>query len=363
MTAPAPLYLGVDIGGSKSHALLIDDTGQVVGFGQAGAGNHEQRGYEGLAAVLEEIVSQALDGAGAWRARIAGAGFGLCGYDWPSERAPHLAAIARLGLNTPIDLVNDALLGLYAGTDAGWGISVVAGTSCNCWGRDAAGREGHTVGMGQMVGEAGGGGELVQRALWAVSHAYTRLTPPTRLTEAFMTQVGAPTAEALIEGYCEGQYTLGARDAPLVFRVAAEGDSIAQRLVEWAGTELGNLVIAVVRQLDLQNSAFDVVQAGSFFRGSPHVGEALHARVLGEAPGARFLHLHAPPVVGAALLAMQTAGCPSHMIIPARRRLTRSAAFDTAENLTAPELNTATSSSARHDHPVEQSEEAGALST
>ena len=30
-------FLGVDIGGSKSHAMLADATGRVLGFGHAGA--------------------------------------------------------------------------------------------------------------------------------------------------------------------------------------------------------------------------------------------------------------------------------------------------------------------------------------
>ena len=29
-------YLGVDIGATKSHALIADETGRVVGFGAAG---------------------------------------------------------------------------------------------------------------------------------------------------------------------------------------------------------------------------------------------------------------------------------------------------------------------------------------
>lgn len=323
MTTEQALYLGVDIGGSKSHALLINGMGETVGFGQAGAGNHEQVGYDGLARVMDKIVAEALEQAGASREQVVGAGFGLCGYDWPSERAAHVAAIRTLNLDASFDLVNDALIGLYAGTDKGWGVSVVAGTSCNCWGRDATGREGHTVGMGQMVGEAGGGGELVKRALWAICYAYTRLGLPTQLTEAFMRRVGAPTAEALVEGYCEGVYRFTAADAPLVFQVAAEGDPVANDLIRWAGGELGNLVVAVVRQLALQDQSFDVVQSGSFFRGSPAVSDALRARVLTEAPHAQFIRVEAPPVVGAALLAMQTAGCSPDVVRAARQRLQR----------------------------------------
>ena len=67
---------------------------------------------------------------------IGGAGFGISGYDWPSERQPTLQAIATLGLSCPVDAVNDALIGLLAGSAQGWGIAVVSGTGCNCRGWD-----------------------------------------------------------------------------------------------------------------------------------------------------------------------------------------------------------------------------------
>lgn len=321
-------YLGVDIGASKSHAVIVTVEGEIVGFGQAGAGNHEQVGYDGLATVLNTVTDQALAQAGLSRDRIAGAGFGLCGYDWASERAAHLKAVATLGLSAPVDIANDAVIGLIAGAEAGWGICVVAGTSCNCWGRDGEGRQGHVVGFGQMFGEAGGGGELVERALWAIAHEYTQLGEPTALTDAFVRHVGASSAEALLEGYSANEYRFSARDAVLVFQAVQAGDPVAQSLIHWVGTELGNLAIAVIRQLALQTMRFDVVLAGNFYRGSPIIAETLAAHVLHEAPGARIVRLHAPPVIGGALLAMEAAGCDPASIAQARLLLTGQAVAD-----------------------------------
>ena len=45
-------FLGVDIGATKSHALIADESGCAVGFGVAGQGNHEVIGYDGLIAAL-----------------------------------------------------------------------------------------------------------------------------------------------------------------------------------------------------------------------------------------------------------------------------------------------------------------------
>ena len=314
-------YLGVDIGGSKSHAIVVSETGQILGFGKTGAGNHEQVGFDGQAAVLSVITDEALAQAGLSRGDIAGAGFGMCGYDWESEKLPHMAAIATLGLHAPVELVNDAMIGLIAGAINGWGICAVAGTSCNAWGRDAHGRQGHAIGMGQMFGEAGGSSELVYRARWAMGYAYTKRGAPTRLTETFMQHFGAANEEALIEGFSEEHYELQAHHALLIFDVANQGDEVAQSLVRWAGTELGLMSLSVIRQLDMQTAAFDLVMAGSFYRGSPMIAEALAAQVLTEAPGARLVRLEASPVLGGALLGMEVAGCSPEAVEAARQML------------------------------------------
>ncbi len=301
-------YLGVDIGGSKSHAMLADAGGRVLGFGHAGAGNHEVVGYDGLVATLQAVTDQALAAAGLQIDDIGGAGFGVAGYDWPSERPPTLEAIAALGLTAPVEAVNDTIIGLLAGAEQGWGVALVAGTSNNCRGWDRHGREGRVLGNGAPFAEYGGAYEIVLKAVQAVSMDWTRRGPPTALSGAFSSLVGASDVADLLEGLSQEIYQLGAAAAPLVFQVAAGGDPVAQSVIRWAGEELGSLVLGVVRQLDLQAETFDVVQVGSTFRGGPLLCDALYASVHAEAPHARFVQLTAPPVVGAVLLGMRTVG-------------------------------------------------------
>jgi len=314
-------YLGVDIGGTKSHALICDETGAMLGFSQAGTGNHERVGYDGLSRVLDQIVSEALNSASLPRSAIVGAGFGMCGYDWHSELAPHTRCVEQLALSAPFAIVNDAVIGLIAGAENSVGVCVIAGTSCNACGRSADGRQGKTIGMGQMLGEAGGGGELVTRALWAVAHDFIRMGVATQLTQAFVDAFHMPDAEHLLEAYTEGHIHITAAYAPLVFRIAAEGDLTAQALVRWTGTELGNLAKAIMRQLDLRDDPFDLVLAGSYFKGSPAIIEAFSASVAEHTNSARLVHLSAPPVIGGVLLGMETAGCTTPAINRARARL------------------------------------------
>lgn len=311
-------FLGVDIGATKSHALITDDQGQPIGFGHYGAGNYEVVGWGELRAALHAITDEAIASAGIVKTDIAGAGFGIAGYDWPGELQPHLDAIDSLGLQAPFALVNDTIIGLMAGASEGWGVGVVSGTGSNCWGRDRQGREGHTTGCGELCAEYAGGGDLVNKAIQAVGMAWTRRAPETRLTEAFIDLLGATDVVDLLEGLYLSRYKLSASAAPLIFRVAAAGDAVAQETVLWAGRELGSLAIGVIRQLGFEKLDFEVVQIGSLYNGSPVMGETMMATIHDVAPGARAVRLTAPPVVGGVLLGMEQAGVD---YVPLREKL------------------------------------------
>jgi N-acetylglucosamine kinase-like BadF-type ATPase len=298
-------FLGVDVGATKTHALIADDFGRVAGFGQAGSGNHEVVGFEGFKGEVSTATNQALKQAELRLEEVSAAGLGIGGYDWPSQRQPHLQALGEIGFHMPLEIVNDSVIGLLAGASQGWGVAVVAGTSNNCRGRDKNGREGRITGNGSWFGEYGGGIELVIRAMTMVNYAWIRRGPPTALTEAFLKLTGAKDSADLLEGLVMQRYDYGAHWALAVFETAQAGDQVAQQVIEWAGKELGELACAVIRQLDLQYEPVEVVQTGSLYQGGALLTEPMRQTVLQTAPWARMVRLEAPPVVGGVLLAME----------------------------------------------------------
>lgn len=310
-------FLGVDIGATKSHALVADAAGRAVGFGQAGPGNHEVVGYPGLIAVLQQITTAALASAGIRRQQIAGAGFGVAGYDWPSERADTLAAIATLGLDAAVEAANDTLIGLLVGAEAGWGVAVVAGTGSNCLGLDRQRRIAHLTGCGEAFAEYGGAGDIVAAAVRAVAKAWSRRGPETALTDLLLRRTGVTTAGALLEGLSQDALTVGADAAPLVFQAAEAGDVVAAGIIRWIGCELGEMALGVIRQLDLAGETFEVVLVGSVYNGGERLIAPMRKTIQAEAPGACLVRLTAPPVAGAVLLGMQQKGLATAALRPA----------------------------------------------
>ncbi len=310
------VFLGADIGGTRTRILITSEQGEVLGFGETGPGNHETVGWDGLTAALQTAGSAALASAGLGPEEIAGAGFGVAGYDWPSEMQPTLRAIETLGLTCPLEVVNDTILGLVSGSPDGWGVAVVSGTGCNCWGWDATRRRiGRVTGGGIYMGEGAGGTELIHRAVHRVAHAWTQRGQPTLLTDLFVERTGALDAADLLEGLMSDRYQLGASAAPLVFQAAERGDEVAAGLLTWAGDELGEMVNAVVRQLNFEDMAFHVVMTGSMFDGGERLTEPMRRRVTAVAPGAQFTRLSAPPVLGAALIGMAAAGLTDTAVV------------------------------------------------
>jgi len=315
-------FLGIDVGSSKTHALIVDEAGQCIGFGKAWGGNHQGVGYDGFFSVIEESFNGALQMSGVEKAQIAGAGFGVAGYDFPSDREAHLREIAKLGLPCSVEVVNDGWNGLFAGATRGIGVNVTAGSSNNCCGRNARGKPGRIVGNGDQFGENGGGIEIVHQALRMVNHAWIKRRPPTALTRVLLEATGAKDEMDLMEGISNNQYHLFSHIAIEVLSTACAGDVAAQEIIHWAGEELGWLAVAVARQIEMENDEVEIIQSGSLFEAGELLTTPMRKVVLAHCPKSRLIRLDGPPVTGAVVLGMEQVGFDGYAV---RAELTRTA--------------------------------------
>ena len=307
-------FLGIDVGSSKTHALIVDETGRCVGFGKSSGGNHQGVGYDGLITVLQQSFSGARETSGAEAADIAGAGFGVAGYDFLSDREGHLQAISTLGLSCPVEVVNDGMNGLLAGATLGIGVNVTAGSSNNCRGRGRNRQEGRIVGNGIAFGEYGGALEIMERGLQMVNYAWIRRIPPTVLTEIYVEAMGAKDEMDLMEGLSNHRYHLYPFLAVEVISAAHNGDHAACEVVRWAGEELGWLAVSVARQIEMENEAVEIIQSGSVFEAGDLIMKPMRDLVLKHCPRSKLIRLDGPPVVGAVILGMEQAGFDGYAI-------------------------------------------------
>jgi N-acetylglucosamine kinase-like BadF-type ATPase len=304
----------VDTGSSKTHAIISDHSGKVIGFGEAGCGNYEVVGTAQFEKALQSAVEEALIASGVKKNEISAMGFGFSGYDWPTEKPIMVNAINSLSMTCPYEFVNDVTLGLLAGSSEGWGIAADAGTGNNVRGRDKSGKIGRITGNGMQFGEFGGASELVWRGMIAAIYAWSSRSPKTQITQLLMSYANVDTEDELIEGLATGKIQLSSNLAKDIIQLAVEGDGEAKKVVEFNAQELARNVNAVIRQLEFKEINFEVIMIGSVFNAGEIYTNPFKETILAFAPKAAFVPLLAPPVIGSILLAAETLGIKTKWI-------------------------------------------------
>jgi len=297
------IYLGVDAGASKTFALAASASGRVIGFGQAGCGNHQSAGLE---PALHEIAAACRQALGKQRASYAS--FCLAGADLPPDFAMLRPAVEALDIAATIDLRNDAWAAMRAGTTRHWGAVVICGSGINAAVRAPDGREFILPSLGALSGDWGGGSDIATACLGAVARAWDGRAPATALTDLVLRQFNEPHYEALIESLYTERIPRHATKVvvPLVFQAALDGDQVAQAIIVQAGSEIGHTAGSLLARLGLQCEPYEVVTGGSVFKGvGPLLLDAATLALHRQAPRAGFTRAVIEPVVGALLLAIE----------------------------------------------------------
>jgi N-acetylglucosamine kinase-like BadF-type ATPase len=163
-------YLGVDAGGSKTLAVITDETGTLLASGNSGPGNH-QINVDLAERNIQEAVNQALNQAGLQPHEIAVAWFGLAGADREADFRILRPMIHKLHFSR-YDIVCDTMIALRAGTTRPSGVVVICGNGMNCAGVNSLGESLQCGGFGYAYGDFGGGSELAVEAFRAVIRAW-----------------------------------------------------------------------------------------------------------------------------------------------------------------------------------------------
>ncbi|WP_311795090.1 N-acetylglucosamine kinase [Paenibacillus larvae] len=149
-------YLGLDAGGTKTYAVIVDETGRVAGRGRSGLGNH-QTNRPRAEQNIRLAVDLALQDAQLQKVDIDFAYFGLAGADREPDFTILRPIIAGLGFSK-YEIACDTIIAMRAGTSRPFGVVVICGTGTNCSGMNRQGESYQCGGFSYMFGDYGGGG-------------------------------------------------------------------------------------------------------------------------------------------------------------------------------------------------------------
>lgn len=301
------IVLGIDGGGTKTVAVVVDGSGRVLGRGQADSTNWNSVGVETAQANLFAVAGQALKQAGRAAEELAAVCIGASGVDRPDDRARMQSWLGELAPQATPAIHNDAVVALAAGTGGDlYGLVLIAGTGMIVYGFDRSGRSVRAGGTGALLGDRGSGYAIGADALAAVMWAADGRGPQTALTGAILAHLGLEHPQALIPWtYTDLAWERFAGVAPVVFRCAADGDAVAVALVDRAAAGLAVAVRAVAEKLAFDDGV-PLVMAGGLLRPGPYA-QLVAEKVVGLGLDCETVHPEVEPAVGAALLALRSA--------------------------------------------------------
>ncbi|MHC3467117.1 N-acetylglucosamine kinase [Streptomyces sp. 7R007] len=295
MQHPAPLWVGIDVGGTKTHLRALAGDTLVADHVRSSAG---WRPHDPVAAAgwLAALVAEALPAS--TRPSALAVGGHAC--ETPRQ-CTQIRTALHLHFDAPALVVGDAEL-LVPAAGLAKGVGLVAGTGSVAVGRLPDGSPLQVGGWGAVLGDEGGAAGLVREAARAAWTAHDRGEAPDQLALGLLDSFGVsevPALGAALEGATDVSAEWG-RHAPVVFVAAEAGSALARTVIAEAGRSL----TALVERLAARGAAVDdVVVAGGTILAQPSLYEAFTSALAASLPGARARPLRVPPVNGAVALA------------------------------------------------------------
>ncbi len=308
---PSTYVLGIDGGGSKTAVWLSRQDAParwtVIGRGVAGPSNPQSVGFDAAFRNLDAAVDAAFADARLPVGEVAAACGALAGAERDSDRQRVETWARERRLASRLALVHDALPLLAAGTPAGFGVGLIAGTGSFAFGQNDRGESARAGGWGYLLGDEGSGYAIALAALQSAAHAADSRGPATRLLERFMTKFELAQPLDLINViYQSGvdRATIAAW-SDIVIEEAAAGDTVASSVVSRAARELAETVAAVCRKLKFDRTPFPLALGGGLVVHHASYRDQLRDELLHLGVYPDPIGIVPDPVAGAVILAQR----------------------------------------------------------
>jgi len=308
--------IGVDGGSTKTVAMVADDQGHILGAARGMGSNWSGEDVRIPMTLVAETARQALQQAGLNGEDISAGVFSLAGADWPEDHTRREAVLSQAKLTRKVIVKNDTFGGLRAGISCPHGMVIAAGTGVNAAVITPDGRE-YAYGY---YAYSGGAGAIAGDAFDALLRAEDGRGQPTVLTSRVLSWLGFPNVESMLRAMILQKIDNGRFNSicPLVFEAAVQQDEVAKAILVHQGHSLAEYATAMVRRFDLHALEFELVLAGSVFKGvSPLLADTIGEDVHRAAPFARLVRPRFEPAVGSVLLAYDAFSIPKTAAIDA----------------------------------------------
>jgi N-acetylglucosamine kinase-like BadF-type ATPase len=238
------MKIGVDGGGTKTELILIDDRGDIIARRIAGGCNPNVAGPEDARIILEEAL-------GTLAAHFPVSHTLLCMAGAPAFWRDTAESLTGGGLFGEVSVLDDSRPVLELATGGSPGLVLHAGTGSFVAAQAPDGSLHYAGGTGWRFGDPGSGYDIGRRAISKALLELQGWQLPTSLSTVIRDHTGLVHAAAITRHFYqhpEPNKQIAAL-APVVLRLAAEGDHAAHQIVAESITALLQLSEDVVAKL------------------------------------------------------------------------------------------------------------------
>jgi N-acetylglucosamine kinase-like BadF-type ATPase len=267
-------FIGIDGGGTKTTAVVTDDSGQELARLEGEAGRVDVLEPEAGAHILADLAAHALANA-----RVTELPAVLCcalaGAGREPERVSVERALSSLRIAAHVHVVGDFEAAMHDAFGAEPGILVIAGTGSSAWGRAADGRCVRAGGWGHIIGDEGSGYSLGRVALMLAMREFDGRGEAAGFMQGVLARTGVQSEEGLVRWAAGAGKGDVAALAPVVFDAAQRGSLSAQDAIEDAAAEIAMHVAALYDRLGPWDAPPPVAMAGGLIEPGRPMREAV----------------------------------------------------------------------------------------
>ncbi len=270
------LILGIDGGGTHTRALLADDAGKILGYGEAAGSNPRALGWEVATMAIKVARWEALAAAGLPSdTPIDAICLGIAGVGRPEERVELERWAKKVRLAKRRLVVTEIEPIIAAGTPHGWGVALISGTGSSCFAIAPNGEKLQVGGWGYLLGDEGSGYDIALRALRLATQTADGRAAAPALLSAILEEWRLSEPRALVSHVYDGG--LGRAEIATLTRpvlaLAEAGDADALALLDQAATDLALMAQTAARRLSLIDPPLSL--AGGLLTSSIYLRERL----------------------------------------------------------------------------------------
>jgi N-acetylglucosamine kinase len=245
--------VGIDGGGTKTHALIVGQDGAVFAEHSGGPSQIQTFGVKLVAASLFDLIRECCKKADCEHENLQSVVMGIAGAGRASDRAELSDTLRALSLRKKFPLKNitietDARIALEAAFAGEPGVVAIAGTGSIALYRTEDGKLLRSGGWGKIIGDEGSGYNIAKDALGAVMRQFDGRGEKTELTKKAFAHYDISSHDELIAKIYHEKVDI-ASFTPKVFEAVVERDRVAHMILLKNATELAELVRVLIMQV------------------------------------------------------------------------------------------------------------------